>query len=897
MRIMTPREGEVKRLYFSSRIIIIMSRLHRICCLPVLLALLATPVLADEARLLADLAPGTFLSFDFPQYIREFTRVGNRSVFLRNENESLQALWVTDGTVQGTKSLGIIGSWLEQVVPLGSTAGIAFYGVGYEETVIWRTDGTPGGTFPVAAGLRQPGGFGQTIGAVSGGLLYFRACSPELGCEVWVSDGSEAGTAPVGEIAPGPESGDIREIASIGGRAFVIANDAVWIAYRQSIRRLRETPEASRLAVHLVRGKPRAVFFARSANGSFEVWSSDGSVAGTRPVTSFNPPDPFPRKTFLALFSGRAWFTADDGVNGVELWSVGDRPGSQTRHTNLRPGLTIAEVGKAGDRIVLVVANPVGVRRIWTTRGPLTRCPGGCPALLGPLASLDAGRFVLYGANQQGAGFWITDGTPKGTRRLRRSEPRVSAEAVSVGGRVLFRLADESIGREIWITDGTSAGTFQITTSDLDSFTAGVANGAVVFSGTGETEEDWPISQVLWRSDGTPAGSFPLTEAPIPRSSAPRLLTPFRGDLLVQACPHEYDVTWRELWFVRTSGESTRLNRWFPPRCDVYPPVLLEKGAVGITFGFGDAELWRTDGTLAGTAVLHRDASEPFRFGNEAAFWVGSELWLTDGTPEGTRKHLELPARATWLAGRFWFFLDSRLWVSNGTPAGTIPLTPVGEVSFRPFFTEAGGRVYFPFEGEIWSTDGTPAGTRPAITAASGALSPERLSVAQGRLYFAAPRIDDPTGPRLPWTSDGTDAGTVLLAEGIDLLDPSFVEFDGRVFFSAWDPRHGDELWSTSGTPEDTALFLEIAPGLLGAEPRELTVWKGRLWFRARDAEHGMELWTSDGTAEGTRLFQDIAPGASWSSPAHFAPADEGLYFSADDGTHGREVWMLPAGF
>src|ERR1044071_1178507 len=152
-----------------------MDRLHRVLCL--VLSLLALPASAQEgpARLLADLAPGDFLSFDFPQYIRGFSRAGNRSIFLRNENEDLQALWVTDGTVQGTRSMGVVGPWLETVVQLGSTAGLAFYGVGYQETVIWRTDGTPAGTFPVTSGLTPPGGIGATLGSVSDGLLYFRA--------------------------------------------------------------------------------------------------------------------------------------------------------------------------------------------------------------------------------------------------------------------------------------------------------------------------------------------------------------------------------------------------------------------------------------------------------------------------------------------------------------------------------------------------------------------------------------------------------------------------------------------------------------------------------------------------------------------------------------------------
>lgn len=85
---------------------------------------------------------------------------------------------------------------------------------------------------------------------------------------------------------------------------------------------------------------------------------------------------------------------------------------------------------------------------------------------------------------------------------------------------------------------------------------------------------------------------------------------------------------------------------------------------------------------------------------------------------------------------------------------------------------------------------------------------------------------------------------------------------------------HGDEFWSTDGTPAGTARVLDIAPGLFGSYPRGLVAWRGQLYFRARDAVHGMELWTSDGTAAGTRLVQDIAPGTSWSIPTELTPTE-----------------------
>jgi ELWxxDGT repeat protein len=236
----------------------------------------------------------------------------------------------------------------------------------------------------------------------------------------------------------------------------------------------------------------------------------------------------------------------------------------------------------------------------------------------------------------------------------------------------------------------------------------------------------------------------------------------------------------------------------------------------------------------------------------------------------------------------------------GGCPLAVIsPLTPL-----------APGRFVFYGKNqplEIWGSDGTPAGTGPAVTADSGAGEPASLTAIGDRLWFTAPRTGDPMGRLLPWVSDGTDgsaANTELLAD-VDLRghpdfalpdNPPFVELDGRVFFAASDRQHGEELWSTDGTPQGTARLLEIVPGPMGSYPRGLTAWNGRLWFRARDAVHGMELWTSDGTAAGTRQVQDIAPGPSWSTPQQMTGTEEGLYFSANDGEHGRELWVLPSG-
>ncbi len=917
---------------------------------------LAVPTFAEgPARLAADLAPGNVEAFQSPS---GFARVGNRSVFLRNDNENY-APWVTDGTAQGTNPLGAFCPPCFTAELLGSTGSVAFYRASepYEtfNVRIWRTDGTPRGTFPVTGNLKLPQRVPDLptlflLSSINGQRLFFTGCTPELGCELWSSDGTPAGTAPVGEIVPGPGSANIRELAASGDRAFLIVTAAdgsspsLWFAdaAAHTLVRLPETPQA-RL---LVAGAGRAWFIAQD-NG-LEMWTSDGTAAGTRPLTSFSLPDP--GIWFSKLIDGRLYFTAGDGILGTELWSLGDQPESLRRLTDFsKPAVTVHDIEKAGGRIVFLVNGAVKGTNLWSTRGdlrstsPLAGCAGGCPAAASSLVGLGDGRFVFYGyEGRRRNGFWVTDGTAGGTRLLERSNSREHVQWAAAGGRVLFEITDEYSAGELWITDGSEAGTFFALEGGpywshyygfANPLKAGAAGGSLLFSArTGES-----LIEVLWSSDGSPAGTRPLHQAVAAKSSNPHGLLGFRDGLLLQSC---VDNVW-ELRFLR-GAESARLLSQPSDYCATSGPPPIEAGGLAyfLPYQNGDA-LWRTDGTAAGTTAIVPAAGddqpgEATAFGGQAAYWLvlpgpnnslQSQLWRTDGSQAGTRKLVDLPLnveayKLTGIGDKLYFFDEewqggsfvSRPWVSDGTSAGTFPLTaadliapdvPYDQLSF--VFVAFGGRVFFPLAGgtgsvEIWSTDGTPAGTVRAITAASGVRDPKALAVVDGRLYFAARRVDDASGRLLPWVSDGTDAGTVPLADvelGADsfaplgLDRPAFVQFGDRVYFAASDPVHGEELWATDGTPAGTALVRDIAPGFLGSYPRSLVVWHGQLYFRARDRLHGMELWASDGSGQGTRLVQDIAAGASWSLPGELTPTEEGLYFSAHDGVHGRELWVL----
>lgn len=108
--------------------------------------------------------------------------------------------------------------------------------------------------------------------------------------------------------------------------------------------------------------------------------------------------------------------------------------------------------------------------------------------------------------------------------------------------------------------------------------------------------------------------------------------------------------------------------------------------------------------------------------------------------------------------------------------------------------------------------------------------------------------------------------------------------FNDQLFFSA----NENELWQSDGTNAGTRM---VATGLAGI--RELMVADDLLYFVADDGVHGSEVWQTDGTTAGTVLSADVLAGAIGSQPSGLVSVGDTLYFVAEDGVHGREVWSI----
>lgn len=197
----------------------------------------------------------------------------------------------------------------------------------------------------------------------------------------------------------------------------------------------------------------------------------------------------------------------------------------------------------------------------------------------------------------------------------------------------------------------------------------------------------------------------------------------------------------------------------------------------------------------------------------------GRELWKTDGTAAGTVLAFDLvsgPAGSE--PGKLWALNDvllfsaagqdgrRSLWRTDGAAGGTRRIADVDPL--RP--VELDGVLYFTATddasgAELWRSDGTEGGTFRVADINPGPASAylDMPVIAGGILYFSA--VDD-AGAEL-WRSDGSEAGTRRVADirpGPHASNPtSLVAAGENVYFQAYTPEFGDELWTSDGGRSD----------------------------------------------------------------------------------------------
>jgi ELWxxDGT repeat protein len=511
-------------------------------------------------------------------------------------------------------------------------------------------------------------------------------------------------------------------------------------------------------------------------------------------------------------------------------------------------------------------------------------------------SSSQSRNFFRFGAQVYFTAFvptgdlWSTDGTEGGTTRVTDSgilSPQIAPQFAIINGKLVFNAGD-SHGQELWTSDGTKAGTrilADIYSGSRSSFPGDriVYHGQMYFGA-----DDGVDGSELWVTDGTPAGTrFFKDLVPGVGASNPSYFVLF-NDLI-------YFSAGSALWKSDGTESGTVMVKaaCFPDHLTVAGSRIFFNGYLPET-GY---EPWVSDGTESGTHLLMDIAPGSQQsmynatitaFGDRVLFLAteaihGTTLWISDGTTAGTHVLSDAPAISFYnsdpsvaVIGSTAFFSAStaeageELWKTDGTAGGTTIVRDIapGTAGSRPSgMIAVGAQVYFiaassGSDPTLWVSDGTMGGTRPVKTTGSIPVirvGAPTLTNIDGILYFSGANT---LNGFEPWKSDGTDAGTVMIAnvakDAAPASDPrDLIAAGDWIYFDAWDgigavtsnggaPR---SVWRSDGTPEGTLRLVEKPSDPYALQGTPI----GRSLFFDN---HG--LWTTDGTPEGTEAASEF---------------------------------------
>jgi ELWxxDGT repeat protein len=648
----------------------------------------------------------------------------------------------------------------------------------------------------------------------------------------------------------------------------------------------------------------KLIFGAKDATGP-GIWSSDGTSAGTQLLKRLGAGGSVYTGGAHGFFKvgNRAFFTADDGTHGAELWVTDGTADGTAMAVEFR-------------------TDPNA---------------GGLPEILGMLGSKLLVRAMDASSVRQ---LYITDGTQAGTQALSNvAYPGTGAsEEVFVSGAKAYFAVSDNVGNRFFVTDGSMTGTHEVS-SPFGHTSVGwdLASHPRSFHQVGNRVL-YTAAGLLWTLDVTTDSVDGLSTMGTPGFGPPKVsfstLIPMDGYVLFLNTTSAPAV---ELW--RSDGTpagtySLSVVNASPTFDDLQFPIF---GKVGDTVVFvgndgTGAQLFSSDGTSI-TQLTHASVPPawPFRVavpiatladigyfvvadGSSVTTW---SIWRTDGTLAGTRKISAFPSMEQSTSvlpiahgdGTIVYF---EITDGNGTralvkydPATEQTTTLKGGVAnmFADYLFDA-GRLYFRLSDgslgyEPWVSDGTVAGTHvikdinPQV--ANQSANPDWLVAFDGKLAFTA---DDGISGNELWISDGTAAGTTRAADiwpGDIGSDPtSLFASSGALYFFAYDKttqqRALMRLAAGSSTPVVIAPLSpdQTFPPFGGPffsipcdGPRSATLGN-KVFFAANDGQTNLSLWMSDGTSAGTRPVHD-ATGAALGLPCGFTVFNNRVVFAAVD--------------
>jgi ELWxxDGT repeat protein len=564
-------------------------------------------------------------------------------------------LWISDGTTAGTRVItqtasGEIPSDVSRLMPFDETVYFWAWSAQFQTQSLWVSDGTAAGTIRLFTSKSKDRELTKRVG----NTVYFFGDDGVHGLELMKTDGTVAGTALVKDGYPNNTNVNFTSLTSLGnGLVFYIGAVAasfvqqLWVSDGSAAGTVSLTSGA----IHILGVVPQinTVFAAKfDVLYGTELWKTDGTGAGTQLVKDINTVTYFSNPDQFTVVADKLFFTANSGSgSGAEIWQS---DGTAAGTTAIAPHDfgTAAEMTASDNFLYLRKNNhlwrtdgsPNGTVRLsaegefigdmWCKLG----AKGGIFCGYGPASITNMGDHVFFlgrtthlsTVGEVRAGLWRSDGTPAGTALVKDIPPENLTRA---GDRLFFKNANT-----LWTSDGTVTGTQAISSfASLDLGWAAISS-TLYFLASSNVSPDI----VLWRSDGTAAGTSPV-QLPI---TSIRKVMGLKDKIICLG-------TNNDLWVSDgTPAGTSQLATFEPSQLGSYWRVIGNRLFIQRLRNDERNTLIVTDGTPLGTQLLAEFGGSMTpgyiaALGDDFVFAHGNQLWATDGTANGTFDLVELP--------------------------------------------------------------------------------------------------------------------------------------------------------------------------------------------------------------------------------------------------------------
>ncbi|MGB3799886.1 MAG: hypothetical protein WA952_08705 [Lewinella sp.] len=754
----------------------------------------------------------TLSSDDYTNRGTWFTAINGLIVFVHTDENYQSQLYRYDPADESVIQLQQLpDDFISRVIPIGNRLFFE-YSYSPEEFVPFVvTDGTIEGSRVVY----PPEGF-QFVSptAAVDSMLIAQVVAPGV-AETYVYDENFFSPAPLREVFTSIAEGYTQFFAHRqDGLYFVLQDDQ----YRQTIYRIDTATSVAEPVIELnpnrdTIGLRTAQFFddiifytvSDPASRSVSLYRTDGSAEGTyllRDSISGRSSNGFSLGQVVAS-GDQYYFLADTPETGTELWRTDGTVEGTQLVDDLYPGPDSPDISqpiRRNNGVIFVADHPDYGQEVFIVRD-------------------DSSTIEL-----------LVDGNTTETG----SYPNPLAV---VNDRLLLAASTPCTGFELFATQGSG-----VTTSLVADLNAGrQSSDPYVTTFVGDTAYlniNGFRENFLYGTDGTSAGTFVLDpDSPVGANSLISGATRLGDRLLLRT-------------YVNGVGQA--LYSIDPPTGNYELITILESAFGGNSRGEGFVP-------LNDSILLFVEATRDY----------GPELWRTNGTEAGT-----------------YVVKDIRQIEENSLYYHISDITILDGLAYFTADPGMGRRIY--------RSDGTESGTY-ALSGDSDLSNPSAAFLYDGTVHFAAGEFGRKRLFTTSGTPNDVNPSPITASSQFTFLS-DFRVLGERLVFSGDTDATGTEPWAAAGPEAPATILRDLFIGPDPSYPRDLYVVNdSTLLFSAEVPEIGRELWSTDGTAIGTFLVADIQPGTASSDPTNFFAYGAFTYFSADDGVVGAELWKYAA--